>query len=59
MLLARDPEAAEELKCELAQHSTEPGNVVSYRISDEGLRIRTNDTSAACGVAAYESIADR
>jgi fucokinase len=40
MLLARDPDAAAELKAELARHSPGKGGVVSYRIAEEGLRIR-------------------
>ena len=40
MLLARDPDAALELKSELASYSLERGGVVSYRIAEEGLRIR-------------------
>lgn len=57
MLLARDPEAAEELKLQLAQHTSEPGSVVSYRISDEGLRVRTSNILSAHNVAVFESIA--
>ena len=40
MLLAKDPVAAKELKLELMQQSRERGSVVSYRIADEGFRVR-------------------
>jgi hypothetical protein len=41
MLLARDPEATGVLTRAQSQHSCEPG-VVSYRIANEGLRVRTS-----------------
>jgi fucokinase len=40
MLMVKNPDAAAELKAELAQHSHERGGVVSYRIAEEGLRVR-------------------
>jgi fucokinase len=43
MLLARDPGSAAELKAELAQHSPERGSVISYRIAEEGLRVRVGN----------------
>ncbi len=43
MLLARDPNAALELKADLAQHSQERGGVVSYRIAEESVRVRVGD----------------
>jgi galactokinase/mevalonate kinase-like predicted kinase len=45
MLLARDPEAAEELRAELAQHSPKSGGVVSYRIAENGLRVLVGSKS--------------
>jgi galactokinase/mevalonate kinase-like predicted kinase len=49
MLLARDPDAAAKLKAELMQHSQQKGASVSYRIADDGLRVRVgNQTDANC-----------
>ena len=49
MLLARDPDAAAKLKAELMQHSQQKGAFVSYRIADDGLRVRVgNQTNANC-----------
>jgi fucokinase len=39
MLMARDPDAARDLKEELAHHVRNNGVVVSYRIAEEGLRV--------------------
>ena len=40
MLLARDPEAASALRNALAKETQGRGGVVSYRIAEEGMRIR-------------------
>jgi fucokinase len=40
MLLAKDADAAAQLKAELGQHAEERGGVVSYRVAEEGLRVR-------------------
>ena len=47
MLMARDPEAAEELKRELTRNSQGSGSIVAYRIAEEGLRVRMGSTLAA------------
>jgi len=54
MLLARNPEAAEELKLELTRNSHESGNVVSYRIAEEGLRVRTGSTFVGSNKTVHE-----
>jgi fucokinase len=43
MLLARGPEAAQELRAALSQEVRGNGAVVSYRIAEEGLRVETSD----------------
>ena len=40
MLLARDPEAASALRNALAKETQGRGGFVSYRIAEEGMRIR-------------------
>lgn len=39
MLMAKDPDAADNLKAELTEHSLGRGEVISYRIAQEGLRV--------------------
>lgn len=39
MLLARDPNAASQLRNELERHSLDRGGIVSYRIAEDGFRI--------------------
>jgi fucokinase len=46
MLLARSPDAADRLKAELMQQPQERGGVVSYRIAEEGLRIRSGRSTS-------------
>jgi galactokinase/mevalonate kinase-like predicted kinase len=55
MLMARDPDAAEELKRELTQHSREGGGVVSYYIAEQGLRVRVDGVSVVSDMAARSS----
>jgi galactokinase/mevalonate kinase-like predicted kinase len=52
MLLARDPEAAAELRAALGQEASHRGAPVSYRIAVDGLRVRTWDKAAMSDVAA-------
>jgi galactokinase/mevalonate kinase-like predicted kinase len=40
MLLARDPDAAEALRCTLSKETRGRGGVVSYSIAEQGMRIR-------------------
>jgi fucokinase len=54
MLLARDPEAAAELRVALGQEASHRGAAVPYRIADDGLRVRTWDKTAM-SLAAAES----
>jgi fucokinase len=54
MLLACDPDAAAELRVALGQEASHRGAPVPYRISEDGLRVRTWD-KAAMGRAAAES----
>ena len=41
MMVARDPEAAEALRSALSREPSAGGALVSYRIAEEGLRVRT------------------
>jgi fucokinase len=52
MLLARDPEAAEELRAALGQEASHRGAPVPYQIAEDGLRVRTWDKAAMSRVAA-------
>lgn len=52
MLLARDPEAAAELRAALGQEASHRGAPVPYRIAEDGLRVRTWDKDAKSPVAA-------
>ncbi|MGD0480851.1 MAG: L-fucokinase [Terracidiphilus sp.] len=54
MLLARDPEAAAELRVALGQEASQRGAAVPYRIAEDGLRVSTWD-KAAMSRAAVES----
>ena len=51
MLLARDPEAAAELRVALGQEASHRGASVPYRIAEDGLRVRTWDKAAMSRVA--------
>jgi fucokinase len=46
MLLARDPEAAAELRVALGPEASHRGAAVPYRIAEDGLRVRTWDKAA-------------
>jgi len=52
MLLARSPEAATELRAALGQGSLQRGAPVSYRIAEDGLRVRRWNKNAIGDVAA-------
>jgi fucokinase len=52
MLLARDPEAAAELRAALGQEASHRGAPVPYRIAEDGLRVRTWDKAAMHDAAA-------
>jgi len=56
MLLARDPDAAKELRRELTHRSPAPGGVVTYRIADEGLRVSTGRRFVAKSISAKSTV---
>ena len=52
MLLARDPEAAAELRTALGQEASHRGAPVPYQIAEDGLRVRTWDKAGMQAAAA-------
>jgi fucokinase len=52
MLLARDPEAAADLRVALGQEASQRGAPVSYGIAEDGLRVRAWDKAAMSRAAA-------
>jgi hypothetical protein len=47
MLLARDAEAADALRTELAQGAAAGGSVVEFRIATDGMRVKSEGGIAA------------